>query len=162
MSSCLHYFFKHLEEILCSVFLVTMISLVILNVFLRYLFGYSIFWAEEVATICFVWCVFIGASATYKHKMDIGIDILITTAPPRIEKLVRLMTKLTLLAINGYIFYIAMVFTKIAWTKPTAVLGISSAVFNSALVVGFGLITIYTLRFLYEDIVEHFGKAKST
>ena len=80
-------FFKHFEEILCSVFLVTMIGLVIVNVFLRYLFNYSIFWAEEVATICFVWLVFIGASATYKHKMDIGIDILITKTPEQVEKM---------------------------------------------------------------------------
>ena len=48
----------------------------------------------------------------------------------------------------------AMVFTKIAWVKPTAVLGVSSSVFNSALVVGFGLIAFYTLRFIYADIVN--------
>ena len=45
----------NLEEILCGVFLVTMITLVITNVFLRYLFNYSLSWTEEVATICFVW-----------------------------------------------------------------------------------------------------------
>lgn len=155
MTGWFKYFFKHLEEILCSVFLVTMIGLVILNVLLRYIFGYSIFWAEEVATICFVWCVFVGASATYKHKMDMGIDLLITKAPPRIEKGIRFIMALTLLAINGYIFYMAIIFTKIAWEKPTAVLGISSAAVNLALVVGFGLITFYTLRFLYRDIVSH-------
>ncbi|MFT6408822.1 MAG: TRAP-type C4-dicarboxylate transport system permease small subunit, partial [Arenicella sp.] len=116
-------FFKNFEEILCSVFLITMIVLVIANVFLRYLFNYSVFWAEEVATICFVWCVFIGASATYKHKMDMGIDVLITKAPLKVEKSIRFAVGLVLLAINGYIFYMAIVFTNIAWVKPTAVLG---------------------------------------
>lgn len=155
MSAKCKYFFKHIEEIFCSLFLITMISLVIINVFLRYLFDYSIFWAEEVATICFVWCVFIGASATYKHKMDLGIDFFVKQAPPQAEKLIRLITRLLLLVINGYIFYIAIVFTNIAWAKPTAVLGVSSAVVNSALVVGFGLITFYSLRFLYRDIAAY-------
>jgi len=155
MSAKCKYFFKHIEEIFCSLFLITMISLVIINVFLRYLFDYSIFWAEEVATICFVWCVFIGASATYKHKMDLGIDFFVKHAPPQAEKLIRLITRLLLLVINGYIFYIAIVFTNIAWAKPTAVLGVSSAVVNSALVVGFGLITFYSLRFLYRDIAVY-------
>jgi TRAP-type C4-dicarboxylate transport system permease small subunit len=145
--------FENIEEILCSLFLVTMITLVIVNVLLRYLFNYSIFWAEEVATICFVWCVFVGASATYKHKMDIGIDILIAQTPPRIEKLIRLGVTLILLILNATIFYMAVLFTKIAWVKPTAVLGISSAVVNSALIVGFGLITLHTLKFLYRDAV---------
>ncbi len=155
-------FFKHFEEILCSVFLVTMIVLVIVNVFLRYLFNYSIFWAEEVATICFVWCVFIGASATYKNKMDMGIDVLINKAPAKIEQAIRFIVKLILLVLNGYIFYMAIVFTNIAWLKPTAVLGISSAAVNSALIVGFGLITLHTLRFIYQDIDNYLNRQTSS
>jgi TRAP-type C4-dicarboxylate transport system permease small subunit len=161
MSYWLKHFFKHLEEILCSIFLVTMISLVIINVFLRYLFDYSIFWAEEVATICFVWCVFVGASATYKHKMDLGIDFLVTKTPPNIQRFIRFFMSLVLLAINGYIFYMSIVFTKIAWAKPTAVLGISSGVLNLALVVGFGLITFYAIRFLYRDIAAYFKQRRA-
>jgi TRAP-type C4-dicarboxylate transport system permease small subunit len=160
MKASIRYFFKNFEEIVCSVFLVTMIVLVIANVFLRYLFNYSIFWAEEVATICFVWCVFVGASATYKHKMDMGIDVLITKTPPPIEKVIRFIVTLVLLAINGYIFYMAMIFTNIAWVKPTAVLGVSSAVVNSALIVGFGLITLHTIRFLHRDIVTYLSKGE--
>ena len=158
MNLTLKTFFEYFEEIFCSVFLITMVSLVIANVFLRYLFNYSISWTEEVATICFVWLVFVGASATYKHKLDMGIDVLITKTPQKVEQAIRFAVRLILLALNGYIFYMAIVFTKIAWVKPTAVLGISSAVFNSALIVGFGLITFHTVRFLYQDIVSYIGK----
>lgn len=151
-------FIHNFEEFLCGVFLVTMITLVIVNVFLRYLFDYSIFWAEEVATICFVWCVFIGASATYKHKMDMGIDLLIKKLPATLERRIRFAVQLILLVLNGYIFYMAIVFTNIAWVKPTAVLGVSSAVINSALIVGFGLITFHTVRFIYRDAVEYMSR----
>lgn len=144
-------FLKHFEEIVCGVFLITMIGLVILNVFLRYIFNYAIFWSEEVATICFVWCVFIGASATYKHKMDIGIDFLIKKLPYKIEQFTRLLVLFILLLINGYIFYMAIVFTQISWAKPTAVLGVSSGIMNSALIVGFGLISLHTIRFIFRD-----------
>lgn len=161
MSSVAKKLLLNFEEVLCSVFLITMIGLVIVNVFLRYLFSYSIYWAEEVATICFVWCVFVGASATYKHKMDIGIDLLISKAPPKIEQAIRFLVLLILLAINGYIFYMSMIFTNIAWVKPTAVLGISSAVVNSALIVGFGLITFHTLRFIYLDLASYLNTERS-
>ena len=145
---------RHLEEIICGVALVTMVALVIANVFLRYLFGTAIPWAEEVATICFVWCVFIGASATYKHKMDIGIDALVNKMPAAGQRAVRRIVLGILMLLNGYIFYMAVVFTSIAWEKPTAVLGISSAVFNSALVVGFGLISVHSLRFLIHEFCD--------
>jgi TRAP-type C4-dicarboxylate transport system permease small subunit len=146
------YYIKNLEEILCGFFLVAMVSLVIINVLLRFLFNYSITWAEEVSTICFVWSVFVGASAVYKHKMDIGIDVFILRLPLQGQRYVRLIVRFLLLLINGYIFYMSIVFTSIAWVKPTAVLGVSSAVVNSALIVGFGMITVHTLRFIKDDI----------
>lgn len=146
------YYLKNLEEILCGFCLVSMIGLVIVNVLLRFIFNYSITWAEEVSTILFVWSVFIGASAVYKHKMDIGIDVLVLKLPLHAQRHIRLLVRFLLLLINGYIFYMSIVFTSIAWVKPTAVLGVSSAVVNSALIVGFGMITLHTLRFLTDDI----------
>ena len=147
-------FISYFEEILCSLFILVMVVLVICNVFMRYIFDFSISWAEEVATICFVWCVFIGASAGYKHKMDVGITLVIDKLPSHLQPFISLLTRLLLLVLNAYIFYMAIVFTRIAWVKPTAVLGVSSAVFNLALVVGFGLITFYTLLFFYQDLIK--------
>lgn len=143
------------EEILCGFFLISMISLVIINVILRFLFDYSIPWAEEVSTICFVWAVFVGASATYKHKMDIGIDMLVLKTPKHIQIIIKNIVTLILLVLNGYIFYMSIVFTKISYIKPTAVLGVSSAVVNSSLIVGFGLITLHTIRFIIQDFKAH-------
>lgn len=147
----LRYYLRNAEEIICGACLTFMVGLVIINVLLRFLFGYSITWAEEISTICFVWAVFVGASAVYKHKMDMGIDVLVLKLPATAQRYVRLLVTLLLLLINGYIFYMSIVFTSIAWAKPTAVLGVSSAVFNSALIVGFGLITWHTLGFLRDD-----------
>ena len=152
MNKSLKYYLDNFEEILCGFFLVFMVGLVIVNVLLRFLFSYSITWAEEVSTICFVWSVFIGASAVYKHKMDLGIDVLVLKMPATAQRYVRLLVSIILLLINGYIFYMSIVFTSIAWVKPTAVLGVSSAVFNAALIVGFGLISFHTLGFIRDDI----------
>lgn len=145
-------FFENFEEIICGVFLITMVSLVIANVILRYVFNYSIYWSEEVSTICFVWAVFVGASAVYKKKMDIGIDVLIRKLPIKAQAIADMGVRFLMLLINGYILYMSVVFTVISYKKPTAVLGISSAFVNSALIVGFGLITIHTIRFIIEDI----------
>lgn len=151
MGKGVKYYLDNLEEILCGFFLIIMVGLVIINVLLRFLFDYSITWAEEVSTICFVWSVFVGASAVYKHKMDIGIDALILRLPLEAQYYIRLLVSFLLLLINGYIFYMSIVFTSISWVKPTAVLGVSSAIFNSALIVGFGMMTFHTLGFIRED-----------
>ena len=64
--------FKNFEEILCAFFLIIMVLLVILNVILRYAFNYSLFWSEEVATICFVWSVF---SSTGFRSKQVELDL---------------------------------------------------------------------------------------
>ena len=88
----------NIDEIICGTALVTMISLVIINVFSRYLFNFSISWAEEVATICFVWCVFMGASATYKNKLDMGIDFFVAKVPKTYRPIMTIITRGVLLA----------------------------------------------------------------
>ena len=148
----LNYLLKNFEEILCAGFLVFMVGLVITNVLLRYFLSYSIYWAEEVSTICFVWLVFLGASATYKHKMDIGIDVLVLKTSKKMQRYIRASVDALLLVLNGYIFFMAIMFTRFSFEKPTAVLGVSSAVLNLALVFGFGLITLHTLRFIGKDL----------
>jgi TRAP-type C4-dicarboxylate transport system permease small subunit len=89
--------------------------------------------------------------------MDIGIDVLILTLPFSAQQYIRLFVSVLLLLINGYIFYMSIVFTSIAWEKPTAVLGVSSAIFNSALIVGFGMITFHTVGFIRDDIKNVLG-----
>ncbi len=151
MNEKLKFFFRNLEEFICGFFLIIMISVVIVNVILRP-FGLGIYWAEEVATISFVWAVFIGASATYKNKMDVGIDILITKTPPQVQKIIRLVIDSLLLILNGYILYMAINFTLEALQKPTPVLSISSAYVNSALILGFGLMSFHAIKFIIGDI----------
>ena len=152
MGKSVKYYLGNLEEIISGACLVVMVGLVIVNVLLRFLCNYSITWAEEVSTICFVWAVFVGASAVYKHKMDIGIDVLILRVSLPAQYYIRLSVSFLLLLINGYIFYMSIVFTSIAWVKPTAVLGVSSAIFNAALIVGFGMMTFHTFGFIRDDI----------
>ena len=69
-------YFSYFEEFLGSICIGITVLLVIINVILRYCFGMMLSWGEELATICFTWSVFIGASACYKHKLHIGVDII--------------------------------------------------------------------------------------
>ena len=147
-------FIFNIEEIISGFFISITVVVVIANVILRYFFNTALYWAEEVATICFVWSVFVGASATYKHKMNLGIDILITKGTPLTQDIVKTIVNIILLIINMYIFYLSIIFTNASKIKPTAVLGVSSMYVNSALVVGFALLTFHSIRFFIKDFID--------
>jgi TRAP-type transport system small permease protein len=66
--------------------LVSMVSLVFLNVVLRYAFDSGITWSEELARYLFVWVVFLGAVVATKEKGHLGVDLLISSVPRKFQK----------------------------------------------------------------------------
>ncbi|WP_041720273.1 TRAP transporter small permease [Alkaliphilus metalliredigens] len=143
---------NNLEEIISSFFVSITVSLVILNVILRYVFNMGIYWSEEAATISFVWSVFIGAGACYKKKMHIGIDLLTQLASVKVQGIIHLLVNLALVGINGYITYLSIVFVRASVGKPTAVLGISSAYMSAAVLAGFAIMTFHSIRFFIAGV----------
>ena len=152
MNKTVKFILGHFEEILASIFIVITASLVLVNVFLRYFMRTGLYWTEEVTTSCFVWCVFLGAAAGYRRGMHIGVDILVNKLPNAMRNIVRILVDLILLFTNGYLFYLSVVFVRLSYIKPTAVLGVSSAWVSSALIVGFCLTTIYSVGHMANDI----------
>lgn len=141
----------NLEEIIASIFLIITTGLVVVNVFMRYVMDSGLYWSEEVATICFVWSVFLGAAAAYKRGKHIGVDILINKLPKGIRNVVVILVDILLIVLNGYITYLAIVYVSMSYVKPTPVLGISSMYVSLALVIAFALMTVYSIVFIVRD-----------
>lgn len=143
-----------LDDIIACIFVLITIVTVVANVGMRYFFNSPIRSAEEVATICFIWSVFIGGASCYRKKMHMGIDILVQTMPVKYRGIIALIVNLLVAIITGTITFLSVKFTYISRIKPTAVLGISSVYVNASLIIGFGLIFIYSIV----EIIKIFKK----
>ena len=143
---------SNLDIVVSGIFLCITVSVVIVNVGLRYLFHGGLFWAEEVSTTSFIWCVFIGAAAAYRYKMHIGIDIISKFGPKPWRAAITVVIDFMMLVINGYIVYLSILFIQANKLKRTPVLDIPAFYVNLALTVGFSLLALYALIFLYRDI----------
>jgi len=157
MSTIRKQLLGNLDVVLSSFFLCITVLVVIVNVALRYLFHGGLFWAEEVATTSFIWCVFIGAAAAYRYKMHIGIDFISKFGPPPWRMFIAVVIDFLMLVINSYIVYLSIFFILENKLKRTPVLDIPALYVNLALTVGFTLLAMYALVFLYRDIRKLFG-----
>jgi len=157
MSTAQKQLLANLDVVLSSFFLCITVLVVIVNVALRYLFHSGLFWAEEVATTSFIWSVFIGAAAAYRYKMHIGIDLISKFGPQPWQAFVAVVIDCAMLVINSYIAYLSILFILANKLKRTPVLDIPALYVNFALTVGFTLLALYALVFLYRDIVKLFG-----
>ncbi|QEN06867.1 TRAP transporter small permease [Oceanispirochaeta crateris] len=160
MRSFFKKIFQDIEVFVSGLFLTITVSIVILNVILRYLFQGGLYWVEEVSTTCFIWSVFIGAAAAYKYKMHIGIDLITALFPEKIRELISIIINFLMVVINGYIFYLSTLFIQANSLKRTPVLDVPALYVNLAITVGFGLMTIHAAQFLYREIRLFFGFSK--
>ena len=149
--------FSNFDLILSGFFLCVTVLVVIINVALRYLSHGGIFWAEEVATTSFIWSVFVGSAAAYRYKMHIGIDLVSKFGPATWRSFIAVVIDMMMLVINGYIVYLSIFFINANRLKRTPVLDIPALYVNLALTVGFTLMVIYALGFLYRDLSKLFS-----
>ena len=159
MSTRLKQLLSNLDIVVSSFFLCITVSVVIVNVALRYLFHGGLFWAEEVSTTSFIWCVFIGAAAAYRYKMHIGIDLISKFGPPPWRAVIAVMIDFLMLVINGYIVYLSILFIQANKLKKTPVLDVPAFYVNLALTCGFSLLALYAQIFLYRDIRTLLGSS---
>jgi TRAP-type C4-dicarboxylate transport system permease small subunit len=70
---------------------------IIVQVFLRYLFLYSLSWSEEVARYLMIWVSFLGASLAVKYGFHIGVEFVVNKISERRRKGITLLAKLSTL-----------------------------------------------------------------
>lgn len=143
-------FIKNLEEIFASVAISVTVLMVIINVILRYCFGFVVPWSEELSVICFIWATYFGISSCYKHKLHMGVDVIITLLPEPAKRIFRLVIFTFLLVLNIVLAYLSIDYTMLS-TKVTPVMGMSYFTINGVLVVCFSLMAIHTLIFIKDE-----------
>ncbi len=150
-------FFKNFELILGSIFISVTILIVIMNVFTRYFLQFTYFWTEEVAVGCFVWTIFLGTAAAYRHKALIGVEAIVVLLPEKVRNVVEFFTSILLLVLCALMTYFSFTYV-MSSTKITAALELSYGYINASIVLSFALMTVYSVIFVGQSFKKMFIK----
>ena len=74
------------------------------------------------------------------------------------QKAIGLITDVILVALNGYMSYLSIIYISKSYTKMTPVLGISSVYISSSVLIAFVLMTMYSLLNLSGRMLPVTGK----
>jgi len=69
-------------EVVAAVLLLTVVGIVLLGVFSRYVLNLSVPWTEEVALLAFLWLIVVGAAAGTGRGLHASMDSLAAFLPP--------------------------------------------------------------------------------
>jgi TRAP-type C4-dicarboxylate transport system permease small subunit len=131
-----------------------MTVIIILQVFMRYLFLYSLSWSEEVARYLMIWVCFLGASLALKHGFHIGVEFIVNRFPEKVRNWVTLTARMGMIL---FLVYFTIGGFRVSWAvrdqdSPALLFSMAYA-YLSAPVGGFFMI-IQLLDLLIEDCVK--------
>jgi C4-dicarboxylate transporter, DctQ subunit len=81
-----------LEEVVVSVLLVAATLLTFLQVVMRYGFGSTFSWGEELIINMLIWAGLIGSSLALRMGIHIGVDVFVKKFPLRVAKALTLLS----------------------------------------------------------------------
>ena len=125
-----------LVEKIIIVIMAIMLVIVTSQVVMRYLFNRSLDWADEAATLCFVWTVFLAFPLALRNGGHIIMEMLLIRLSPRWrDGLYRAMGVLSF-GMMVLIAREALVLTYDNWDETIPVLNLSGGLFYLAVAIG--------------------------
>jgi len=130
----------------------SLVSLVALQVGLRYLVGSSIHWEEEAARYLMIWITFLTAGVGLRLGAHVAVDFVKDSVPTAVRIPLLILMKLSMLLFLGLVAaYGAWVMVNVK-DQISPALECSMAIPYAAVPVGCGLMILYTLELLFHDV----------
>jgi len=144
--------FRNLEaKLACAAFVLTF-TMVTTNVLLRYIFGQSLLFSEEISYLGFAHTVFLGAAYLYRQRVMIAVDFVVEAMSPGLKRITTLLSLVVLLVVTLYLIYVSLLLVSDGWVRRTAYLDMPYAYIHSASTIGFTLMAVYTAIFLWQAL----------
>lgn len=140
------------ELVVAGLAFVVMLGVIITNVFSRYLFSKSVLSSEEVAYIGFTWSTFAAVAWLYRTRALIAVDVFFNLLPQRMQRVMATLVDISLIIANAWFCWLAWVLASGGWIRKTPVLEIPYFWINLAPLLAFGLMTIYSVVHMVQDI----------
>lgn len=145
---------RKFEEVVAIFCFSAMSIITLVAVFFRYVLESPIIWSEEASRYLMVWGICIGISIATEKKAHLGIDILVSFAPPKARRALEIASSviLTLMFVMMVVLSIMFVNKAIVTGNVTPLLRIPFWMIYLALPIGFILSTVRSIQVLQKII----------
>ena len=147
-----------LTNMLLLVFIITMTSLIAWQVLCRYVLHISTSYAEELARLSVVWCIFLGGAIAVRKREHMCVEALYNVLPASVRFFCDIATHILLLVLGYVMFYYGILYSLKSVGDFRTTLGYSMSLFYIPCVISGGQIFLYSLANLVMDIYSKVKK----
>lgn len=149
-----------INQIVLGLMVFAMFLLVFTNVVTRYVFSYSINWAEELARYLMVWTAFLGAGLGMREGQHVAIEILHDYLPKPLRGYVKAFVGLVIIGFMGILVYLGAQYALVSWDQNSPVLRWPMGIIYLAIPIGASLFILHLVfvfkEYMQRDSIEDF------
>ncbi len=137
-------------EIIATLLLILIISLLLLGVISRYVFSIPVVWIDEAASICFLWLAMLGSAIALDRNEHLRLTLLLKAFPDRARSFVH---AFALLLVATFLFVMlrpSVEFMIEEWVVTSAALHIPMSFRTSAIPFGIALMLAIVARHIFQ------------
>lgn len=144
------------EAYVGAIILAAQTVLMAAEVVMRYGFGSSIIWSEELVRYLFIWFIFVGSAYCIPLHQHITVDLLVQILPEKASHWVECFTTVLWTVLSGWVTYLTAKYTVSVFQlgNLSTALHIPMWTIYLAMPVGFGLMTIRLLILFYREYIK--------
>ena len=153
------FVWNHLEEFFIIPLMFIMSIIIFVQVIMRYAFGNSLTWSEELARYLFIWLIYFAVSYTAHKEKHIRIDAAINLYPKKLRPYILIVSEIIVLAFAVFIAVTGVtVFQKITMSgQVSPAIGLPMQFVYAAPLIGFVLTAIRQVECIVKRI-RNLGK----
>ena len=127
------------------IMMAVMATLVFVNVVTRYVFNFSIIWAEEVSQYLMIWIAYLGAGLALREGRHVAVEMLQDRLRSALGRALRMVVGGLVLVFLGVVTVLGFQFVVFVWNQETPVLNISFGIPSLAIPIGALLFAVHLL-----------------
>jgi TRAP-type C4-dicarboxylate transport system permease small subunit len=130
--------YNKIEENLLYASLIFTVTVIFIQVVMRYVFSNSLSWSEEAARYVFIWQTWVGASYAVRRERHLRVEALVGRFHGVARKAIELLVLALWIIFGCFLIYKGYELTKLIYMRGqvSAALGISMAIPYAAIPVG--------------------------
>ena len=140
--------------------LASMVFLGGFEITLRYFFGQSLFWIQDITLLLMMWFLFMGIIKLTYEKIDVYVDIFVNILPTFWHRVIDIIVSVLCVVFSIILLFASCDFFKLRIGRNTVVAGIPTVFYTSAIIVCCLILImifvyrIYELLFRFQESQE--------
>ncbi|MBM4323726.1 MAG: TRAP transporter small permease [Deltaproteobacteria bacterium] len=139
-----------------AILLLGIVSIILLQVFCRYVLGSPLIWPEELAILISLWMTFIGASYVFKKNRHLLLSFFVDRLPKPAILALDLLTNAAILLFFYYLFVGGLKIIPIQARNLTPALRIPTHYYTVPVLITAFLISLFIFSYFLRRIIEAF------